>query len=70
MARKVRVRRSRIIGATLGGTIGFLVGSGTGIVGGPFVAMAGVVVFTAIGIGWGLSAGPDLVDRVREWRTK
>lgn len=64
------MRTSRIFGAVIGGTIGFLVGSGTGIVGGPFVAMAGVLVFTAIGIGWGISAGPDLSDKVRAWLPK
>lgn len=64
------MRKSRVVGGTTGGIIGFLVGSGTGIVGGPFVAVAGVFVFTLIGIGWGLSAGPDIADKLRALRSK
>lgn len=64
------MRRSRIVGAGIGGITGFLIGSGTGTVGGPFVAMAGVTVFTLIGVFWGLSAGPDLTDKVRSWLSR
>lgn len=57
---------ARILGAVVGGVIGFLVGSGTGIVGGPFVAVAGVSVFCAIGVFWGLSAGPDFAKLLKK----
>ena len=50
--------------------IGFFVGAGTGIVGGAFGAIAGVLVFTTIGVLWGWSAGPDLVQTVKRWRGK
>ncbi len=63
------MRKSRAIGGITGGILGFLIGSGTGIVGGPFVAVAGVSVFTVIGIGWGLSAGPDVADKLKAWRS-
>lgn len=62
--------RNRFVGSLVGGAIGFLLGVGTGIVGGVFGAIAGVSVFTAIGLGWGWSAGPDLVHFLRRWRSK
>ncbi|OCX66348.1 hypothetical protein BFP70_05625 [Thioclava sp. SK-1] len=62
--------RNRVFGSLIGGTIGFLFGAGTGIVGGVFGAIAGVSVFTVIGAGWGWSAGPDLIQTVRRWRRK
>ena len=68
--RRSRVRRSRIVGASVGAALGFFFGGGTGIVGGPFVGVAGVLVFVPIGFVWGLSAGPDLTDKIRELRSK
>ena len=62
--------KSRVMGSLVGGTIGFFAGAGTGIVGGVFGAIAGVLVFTTIGIGWGWSAGPDLVHTFKRWRGK
>ncbi|MCF1485644.1 hypothetical protein FS800_26520 [Agrobacterium vitis] len=50
----------RFFGAIGFGLLGLIVGSGTGIVGGFFSAVAGVGVFTTIGIVYGLSAGPDI----------
>ena len=55
-----------IAGAAAGATIG----AGTGIVGGPFGAIAGVSVFTIIGAGWGISAGPDAAQKIKDWRQK
>lgn len=54
----------------VGGLLGFFLGSGTGIVGGPFVGVAGVFVFVPIGVFWGMSAGPDLAGKIREWKSK
>jgi hypothetical protein len=48
----------------------FIVGGGTGIVGGIFGAIAGVLVFTIIGAFWGWSAGPDLAQTIKRWRGK
>lgn len=62
--------KSRVFGSLIGGATGFFAGAGTGIVGGAFGAMAGVLVFTAIGAAWGWSAGPDLVNTVQRWRGK
>ncbi len=53
-----------------GATAGAAIGAGTGIVGGPFGAVAGATVFTLIGAGWGLSAGPDAAQKIKEWRNK
>lgn len=52
--------KARIIGAIAFGTIGLLLGSGTGIVGGVFGAVAGLFVFGGIGVVYGCSAGPDI----------
>jgi len=60
----------RVLGSVVGGTLGFFVSAGTGIVGGIFGAIAGVLVFTGIGAAWGWSAGPDLVQAVQRWRGK
>lgn len=62
--------KTRLIGTAFGGVVGFLVGAGTGIVGGPFGAVAGVTVFTVGGAIWGFSAGPDLVRAINRWRSK
>lgn len=59
------MRRSRLIGAAFFGVLGFNLGAGTGIVAGPSVGVPGVLIFTAIGAGWGLSLGPDLADWFR-----
>ena len=59
--------KERLIGGAIFAFVGFLVGSGTGIVGGPFGAIAGVFVFTIIGAAWGWSAGPDIVRLVLRW---
>lgn len=64
------MRRSRFCGMVVGGLLGFFLGSGTGIVGGPFVGVAGVFVFVPIGVFWGMSAGPDLAGKIREWKSK
>jgi uncharacterized protein YcfJ len=62
--------KSRIMGSLAGAFLGSMVGGGTGIVGGFFGAVAGVLVFTAIGAAWGWSAGPDLARLVQRWRHK
>lgn len=62
--------KSRVFGSLTGGVIGFFAGAGTGIVGGVFGAIAGVLVFTAIGAAWGWSAGPDVMRAVQRWRAK
>lgn len=62
--------KSRVLGSLAGAAIGFMIGSGTGIVGGVFGAKAGVLIFTAIGAVWGWSAGPDLVKLIQRWRGK
>jgi len=62
--------KSRVFGSILGGAIGFSAGTETGIVGSFFGAIAGVFVFTAIGVAWRWSAGPDLVRTVQRWRRK
>ncbi len=62
--------KSRVSGSLIGGTIGFFAGAGTGIVGGVFGAIAGVFIFTAIGVAWGWSAGPDVVHTLQRWREK
>lgn len=61
---------ARAIGTICGAALGFLIGAGTGIVGGPFGAMAGVLVFTTGGAIWGFSAGPDLALQINRWRSK
>lgn len=60
--------KARLIGTIAGGLIGAVIGTGTGIVGGPFGAIAGMSVFAIGGAIWGFSAGPDLarlIDRFR-----
>ena len=56
---------TRLIGAAFFGTIGFIVGAGSGIVGGLIGATAGAGIFTTIGVFYGFSAGPDAVRIVR-----
>ena len=58
----------RAAGAAIGGFVGFLIGTGTGIVGGPFGATAGVTIFSLVGVGWGISAGPDVAALLRRKR--
>lgn len=62
--------KTRILGSLIGAFTGFLIGGGTGIVGGVFGAIAGVLVFTTIGAAWGWSAGPDVARTVQRWRSK
>ncbi len=62
--------RARVLGAAAGGVLGAIVGTGTGIVGGPFGAVAGFSVFTVIGALWGLSAGPDIANQLSRWWRK
>ena len=62
--------RFRILGVIAGGVLGAIVGTGTGIVGGPFGAVAGFSVFTIIGVLWGLSAGPDLARQIERWKSR
>lgn len=52
--------KTRMIGLVAFGMLGLLLGSGTGIVGGVFGAVAGLFVFGAIGAVYGWSAGPDI----------
>lgn len=56
----MRDMKARIIGLIAFGMLGLLLGSGTGIVGGVFGAVAGLFVFGAIGAVYGWSAGPDI----------
>jgi len=60
--------RDRILGVLVCGPIGFFVGVGTGIVGGPFGAVAGVGIFTTIGVAYGWSAGPDVAGLIKRLR--
>ncbi len=60
----------RLLGTMIGATIGALIGAGTGIVGGPFGAVAGMSVFMIGGAIWGFSAGPDLTNQLRRWRDR
>lgn len=63
--------QERIIGAVVFGLLGFfLLGAGTGIVGGPFGAVAGASVFGTIGMIYGWSAGPDLAAFIRKRRSR
>lgn len=62
--------KARIIGTVAGGIVGAILGTGTGIVGGAFGAVAGFAVFTTIGVVWGFSAGPDLARALARWRSK
>lgn len=64
------IKKSRISGTILGASVGATIGAGTGIVGGPFGAIAVATVFTVIGAGWGFSAGPDVAQKLEEWRNK
>ena len=56
----------RVIFTTVFGLVGLVVGTGTGIVGGLFGAIAGKWLFIAIGSMFGLFAGPDL-SRAPRW---
>ena len=62
--------KARILGSLGGMILGALLGSGTGIVGGVFVAVAGASVFMLIGAAWGLSAGPDVARILGRWSSK
>lgn len=64
------IKKSRIAGVVSDTTAGAAIGAGTGIVGGPFGAVAGATIFTLIGAGWGLSSGPDAAQKIEEWRNK
>jgi len=61
---------ARVIGTACGAILGAMIGSGTGIVGGPFGAVAGASIFTIGGAIWGFSAGPDIVGQFRKWRSR
>lgn len=62
--------KTRILSSLFGAFLGFMIGGGTGIVGGVFGAVAGVMVFTTIGAAWAWSAGPDLVKAIKRWRSR
>lgn len=62
--------KARLLGTIAGGSIGAMLGMGTGIVGGAFGAVAGFSIFTIIGLAWGFSAGPDLARAIARWRSK
>lgn len=62
--------KTRLMGVVVGGAIGFLIGTGTGIVGGPFGAVAGLFVFTLIGVGWGFSAAADIARVIARLRSR
>ena len=64
------IKNSRIAGVIAGATAGATIGAGTGIVGGPFGAIAGASVFTIGGAIWGFSAGPDAAQKIADWRNK
>lgn len=52
--------KARFIGLAGFGFLGFLLGTGTGIVGGVFVGVPGVLVFTTLGVIYGWSGGADI----------
>jgi len=63
--------KARIIGLIFFGIVGLLIGSGTGIVGGVFGAVAGLFIFGVIGAIYGWSAGPDIVKfitKILKWK--
>ena len=60
----------RVLGTIVGAIIGGMVGAGTGIVGGPFGAVAGFTVFAVGGALWGFSAGPDLARFIQKLRSR
>lgn len=60
--------KARIVGVITGGSAGAMIGAGTGIVGGPFGAIAGMTVFAVGGAIWGFSAGPDAERQIARWR--
>lgn len=62
--------KARIVGVAIGVVAGAIIGGGTGIVGGPFGAVAGASVFMIGGGIWGFSAGPDVARQVEKWRSK
>lgn len=62
--------KARFAGTIGGALLGLFIGAGTGIVGGFFGGVAGVSVFTLGGAAWGFSAGPDLANIIRRWRSK
>lgn len=62
--------KARILGSLGGILLGALLGSGTGIVCGVFVAVAGASVFMLIGAAWGFSAGPDIARILGRWSWK
>ena len=57
--------KARLVGLILFAFIGFLLGAGTGIVGGVFVGVPGVFVFTTFGAIYGWSGGPDIARGLR-----
>lgn len=59
-----------MIGALIFSILGLLAGSGTGIVGGVFGAIAGVGVFAVIGAIYGWSTGPDIAALISRLRRK
>lgn len=61
---------SRVAGTIGGAFLGLFIGGGTGIVGGVFGGVAGASIFMLIGAVWGFSAGPDLAQAIRRWRSK
>lgn len=61
--------KARIVGLIVFGLVGFLLGAGTGIVGGVFVGVPGVFVFTILGAIYGLSGGPDIARCLRRFST-
>jgi uncharacterized protein YcfJ len=62
--------KARVAGVLAGGSAGAMIGAGTGIVGGPFGAVAGMTVFAIGGAVWGFSAGPDAERQFYRWREK
>tara|TARA_R110002072_G_scaffold107672_1_gene234008 strand:- start:246 stop:452 length:207 start_codon:yes stop_codon:yes gene_type:complete len=62
--------KARLIGVLVGVLAGAVIGGGTGIVGGPFGAVAGASIFMIGGGLWGFSAGPDVARQIDKWRSR
>jgi hypothetical protein len=61
---------NKIIGLMGGALLGLFLGSGTGIVGGFFGAVAGASVFMILFAGLGYYAYPDVMEKIGRWRQK
>jgi len=62
--------RKRVIGAAIGGLAGLIFGSGTGIVGLPFGAIAGWPLFLVLGAVIGFFSATDISNILGDMKKK